>query len=120
MCPLAFTYGSTTGVQITWSIRCAPVASITSRSKPSAMPLACGICAKRVEKILVDRIALAMDALLFRHRRLEARALLGGIGQLAESVGKFHAAGIKLEALGDLVAARLWPRQRRQRQRIFI
>ena len=34
---------SATGVQITSSIRRAPVASMTSRSKPSAMPLASGI-----------------------------------------------------------------------------
>src|SRR5262249_54747156 len=40
----AFVYLSTTGAQITWSIRCAPVASMTSRSKPSAIPLAGGIC----------------------------------------------------------------------------
>src|SRR5262245_25727588 len=44
------TYGSTTGVHITWSIRCAPVASITSRSSPSAIPLACGICPSAARK----------------------------------------------------------------------
>ena len=40
----------TTGVHITCSMRCAPVASITSRSKPSAIPDACGICAKAARK----------------------------------------------------------------------
>ena len=36
-------HGSSTGAHITWSIRVAPVASITSRSKPSATPQAGGI-----------------------------------------------------------------------------
>ncbi len=39
----SITYGSSTGVHITCSIRVAPVASITSRSKPSATPQAGGI-----------------------------------------------------------------------------
>ena len=42
--------GSATGVQSTSSIRLAPVQSITRRSKPSAMPLACGICASAARK----------------------------------------------------------------------
>ena len=75
---------------------------------------------ERVEKILVQRVALAVDALLLRHRRLEAPALLGRIGQFAEAVGQFDAAGIKLETLGHLVAARLGARQRGQRQRVLI
>ncbi len=37
---------SGTGAHITWSMRGAPVASITSRSKPSAMPLASGMIAR--------------------------------------------------------------------------
>ena len=41
---------SGTGAQITCSMREAPVASITSRSKPSAMPLASGICARAARK----------------------------------------------------------------------
>ena len=45
-----FVHGSTTGVHITCSMRCAPVASITSRSKPSAMPDACGIVASAARK----------------------------------------------------------------------
>jgi len=36
-------HGSATGVHITWSMRVAPVASITSRSNPSATPQAAGI-----------------------------------------------------------------------------
>ncbi len=105
--PFVDLHGSATGVHITCSMRCAPVASITSRSKPSATPQAGGMARERGEKILVHRIALAVDALLLGHRRLEARALLGGVGQFAEGVGEFDAAGIELEALGHLVAARL-------------
>jgi len=41
---------SATGVQITSSIRAAPVASMTSRSKPSAMPLASGMTARAARK----------------------------------------------------------------------
>src|SRR5664279_3580720 len=79
-----------------------------------------GHLTEAAKKILVDRIALAVDALLLGHRGLEARALLGGVGQLAERIGKLHPAGIKLEALGDLVATWFCSRQRRQRQRILI
>jgi len=39
-----------TGVQITCSMRVAPVASITSRSNPSAAPLAGGMCASAARK----------------------------------------------------------------------
>ncbi len=42
--------GSASGVHITWSTRSAPTASIASRSKPSAMPEACGIDARAVRK----------------------------------------------------------------------
>ena len=45
----------------------APLASITSRSKPSATPLACGICADGIKKVLVERIAFAVAPLLFVH-----------------------------------------------------
>ncbi len=38
------------GVQMTFSTLPAPVASITTRSAPSAMPLACGICARAARK----------------------------------------------------------------------
>ncbi len=84
------------------------------------MPEAGGICAKAAKKVLVHRIALAMDALLLGHRGVETRALLGGVGQLAEGIGEFHPAGIELEALGHRVAAGFCPRQRRQRQRVLI
>ena len=106
-------YGSTfigsvsgTGAHITCSIREAPVASITRRSKPSAMPLASGICGERGQKILVDRIAFAIDPHLLRHLDLEAAALLGRVRQFAEGVREFDAAGIKLEPLGHPRIAR--------------
>ena len=78
--------GSATGVHSTCSMRGAPVASITSRSKPSAMPEAGGICAERGEKILVDRIALAVHALLLRH--LGSRS--GGAARPRRSVRRTH------------------------------
>ena len=80
-----FTYGSTTGVQITWSICCAPVASITSLIKPEGN--SAGLAAfvpVPSRKVLVHRIALAMDALLFRHGGLEAGALFGDVCQFTE------------------------------------
>src|SRR5712672_2170453 len=52
------------------------------------------------EKILIDRIALAVDALLLRHLLLEPLALLAGIGELAEAVREFDPAGVKLEPFG--------------------
>ena len=55
---------------------------------------------ERGQEILVDRVALAIDALLLGHLGLEAAALLGRVGQLAEAVGELDAAGIELEALG--------------------
>ena len=59
------------------------------------------MCGEGGEEILVDRIARAVDALALVHLRLEAAALLGGVGQLAEAVGELDAAAIELEALGD-------------------
>ena len=92
--------GPGSGVQSTCSMRGAPVASITSRSKPSALPRACGMSGERGQEVLVDRIALAVEALLLGHLGLEAAALLGRVGQLAEAVGELDAADIELEALG--------------------
>ena len=106
--------GSVTGVHSTCSMCGAPVVSITSRSKPSAQPLAGGMLRERGQELLVDRIALAVHALLLGHLGLEAAALLGRIGELAEAVGKLDAAGIELETLGYA-----WVRRRRPRQRCF-
>ena len=83
------------------------------------MPQACGICRQRGKKILVDRIALAVDALLLRHLAFEPAALLGRIGEFAKTVGELDAAGIKLEALGDARIGRR-PRQRRLRGRVLV
>ncbi len=44
---------------------------------------------------------LAIDALALVHRRREAAALFGGVGQFAESVGEFDAASIELESFGE-------------------
>src|SRR5262249_57290812 len=55
---------------------------------------------KGAQKILVDRIALAVDALLLRHLLFEPLALLGHIDELAEAVRKLDSAAIELEALG--------------------
>ena len=57
------------GFHITCSMRVAPVASMTRRSKPSAMPQACGIVRQCGKEILIDRIALAVDALASRPSR---------------------------------------------------
>ena len=74
---------------------------------------------QRGKEIFVDRIALAIDALLLRHLAFEPAALLGGVGEFAKAVGEFHAAGIKLEALGDAPIRRR-PRQRRQHGRVLV
>jgi hypothetical protein len=82
-------------------MRGAPVASITSRSNPIAIHarLAGMHLRESGEQVLVDRVALAVDALLLVHLGLEAAALFGGIGQLAEAIGQFDPASIKLEPL---------------------
>ncbi len=59
------------------------------------------------EEILVKRIAIAVDALLLVHLRLEAAALLGCVGELAEAVRQLDAAAIELEALGNARVALL-------------
>ena len=82
------------------------------------MPQAGGIARERGKKILVERIALAIDALLLGHLQLEAAALLDRIGQFAEAVGELDPAGIKLEALGNARIAGCRPRQRRFDDRI--
>ena len=84
------------------------------------MPHAGGMTASAAKKILVERIALAVEALLFRHLLLEPRALLDRVGQFAKAVGELDAADIKLEALGDARIARRAPRQRRLPGRVFV
>ena len=65
------------------------------------MPEASRHCRKRGKKILVDRIALAVDALFLRHFALEPAALLGGVIEFAKAVGKLDAANVKLEPFRD-------------------
>jgi len=65
------------------------------------------------KKILVQRIALTIDALLFHHFGVEAFALLGRIGEFAKAIGQLHTTGIKLEPLRKPGIGRLGPRQRR-------
>jgi hypothetical protein len=60
-----------------------------------------GHTGNRGEEVLVQRIALAVSALLFVHRKSEPPALLGGIGQFTKSIRQFDTTGIDLETLGD-------------------
>ena len=62
----------------------------------------------RGEKILIERIALAIAPLLLVHRLRETAALFGRIGQFAKPVGEFDAAGIDLKPFGDARIGRLW------------
>src|ERR1043165_1752786 len=72
------------------------------------------------EEILIQRIALAVHALFFRHFALEAAPLLGGIGELAERVRDLDAADIELEALGNARIVRRRARERRLGHRTFV
>ena len=101
-------------------MRLAPVASIDQPVEAERDAAGRRHLRERVQEILVHRIALAVDALLLRHRRGKARALLGDVGEFAKRIAEFHPAGIELEAFGHLVAAGFRPRQRRQRQRVLI
>ncbi len=49
---------------------------------------------------------------------LEARALLVGVGELAEGVGDLHAAGERLPALGETLLGAMRARERRQLDRV--
>ena len=83
------------------------------------MPQASGIADERVEEIRIDRRALAIAALLLRHRRFEAALLLGRVGELAVAVGELDAAGVELEALRQpWIDGRAG--QRRLRHRILV
>ena len=65
------------------------------------MPHASGICRQRRQKVLVERIALAVEALLLGHFAFEPAALFGGVGEFAKAVGDLDAADVELETLGD-------------------
>src|ERR1700676_3545322 len=49
---------------------------------------------ERGKKVLVERVALAVDTLLLGHFRAEPAALLHRIGELAEAVGKLDPASV--------------------------
>ena len=51
------------------------------------------------QEIFVDRVALAVNTLLFVHLSLEALALFDRISQFAKAVRKLDAAGVELEPL---------------------
>src|ERR1700730_17127917 len=72
------------------------------------------------EEVVVDRVGLAVERLLFCLVAGEPRALLGRIGQLAKGVGELEAANIDLEALGETGIARTASRQCRHRQRVVV
>ena len=111
------------GSHSTSSIRRAPEASIASRSKPSAMPLPAGIpCSSARRKSsstsqLPPSLLRAVEAAALRDVALEARALLGGVRQLVEGVGEFHAGDEQLEAQRGAPVGRVAPRERRLRRR---
>src|SRR5262249_5373978 len=54
-----------------------------------------------VQKILIDRIALAVDSLPLRHLLFEPFALRSGIGELREAICKLHPASINLETFSE-------------------
>ncbi len=90
---------SARGVQITSSIRRAPVASITSRSKPSAMPPPSGICPSALRKSSSRGSARRRPRSFSSISAAKRPALLGRVGQFAERVGELDAAGIEFEPL---------------------
>ena len=92
---------------------------MTSRSKPKAMPACLWHRGEGCEEVLVERVALAIDPLLLVHLDLEAAALLGRVGQLAEGVGELDPAGIELEPLGDARIAGLGSGESGLRDRIL-
>src|SRR6266446_8558607 len=72
------------------------------------------------EEIFVDRVGLAVERVLSRLVAGEPRALLGGIGQLAEGVGELEPADIDLEALGETGIVGAAARQCGHRERVVV
>ena len=52
------------------------------------------------EEVFVERVAFAVDAFFLGHIRFEAVPLFDGVGEFAEAIREFDAAGIEFEALG--------------------
>jgi hypothetical protein len=97
---IAIGHGQATGVHITSSIRGAPVASITTRSNPIAIPLAAGIMCQGRQEILIQRVVAPHRPGLFPPSPPRTAAAARRVGQLAEPVRQLDPASIDLEPLG--------------------
>ena len=87
---------------------------------PSRLPAGGGHPAReRLEEAFVDRVDGLLAGRALGLVAQEADALLGGVGELAEAVAQLDAGDVELEALGDPRIARLLPRERRLRGRVF-
>src|SRR5262249_61233905 len=73
-----------------------------------------------VQKILIDRMALAVDSCLLRHLLFESFALRSGIGELRAAICKLHPASIDLEAFGEPRIGRFRPGERGLDGRIVV
>src|SRR4051812_49277357 len=71
-----------------------PAPQPPGRADPERPPAPPGHRGDRREKVIIQRVALAVAAFLLVHRCGESMTLFGGIGQFAKAVGQFHAAGI--------------------------
>ncbi len=90
------------GNAITWSIRWAPAATITSRSKPSATPAQAGSpCASAARNRSSGARAGCPRCCAPRAVGCEARALFGGVAELVKAVGEFQRAPERLEPRRD-------------------
>src|SRR5690242_21659258 len=75
---------------------------------------------ERCQEILVNRIRLAIERLLFGLIREKSAALLLRVGQFAERIGDFEPADVKLEALAEPRVAGLRTRQGGERDGIIV
>ena len=104
---LAHAVPPATGAHKTCSIRSAPRGQHDQPVEPERDAAGRRHRRQRGKEILVDRVALAVEASARRDLRLEPPSLLGGVGELAEGVGELDAAGKQLEALGEARIVRL-------------
>src|SRR3954454_15284312 len=75
---------------------------------------------ERAQEILVERVALAVDALLLVHLGRKAPALLVRVGELAEGVRELDPADVKLEALREPGIVGRAAREGGFRERVFV
>src|SRR4051812_1256519 len=75
---------------------------------------------ERGEEVLIDRIALAVNARLLIHLRLKAAPLLLRVGELSEPVRELNSATIELEALRESRVIGRGSRERGFHSRIAI